>query len=452
MSRHPLRQELPRAQFLAERVFSTLERFLHIEALSGIALIITAAAAMIWANSPAGDSYQAFWHAPLSIGFGDQVLSRPLHFWINDALMTVFFLVVGIEIRREIHQGALADIRMATLPLVAALGGVAVPALIYCALNDAAAQRQGWAIPTATDIAFAVGVLALLGRGLPSGIRVFLLTFAIIDDIAAVFIIAAFYSGGLDYSGLVIAAMGVLMVLGFQRIGIGSAWGYVLPGAILWLGLLKTGAHPTLAGVVLGLMTPVLPASGRGQPLDIATRAMDALCRRPTRPQLTPIRKLRWAQRELLPPVIRVQTALHPWVAFLVMPLFALANAGVKLDGGGLALAGTQDILLGIVLGLVLGKPLGIIGASWLAVRLGWCRLPADLDWAGVSLAALLGGIGFTMSIFVATLAFDDGSLLAAAKLGILLASLTAALLGLSFGYLLARRRTADERGLKQGR
>src|SRR5690606_3998978 len=153
----------------------------------------------------------------------------------------------------------------------------------------------------------AVGVLALLGRGLPSGIRVFLLTFAIIDDIAAVFIIAAFYSGGLDYSGLVIAAMGVLMVLGFQRIGVGSAWGYVLPGAILWLGLLKTGAHPTLAGVVLGLMTPVLPASGRGQPLDIATRAMDALCRRPTRPQLTPIRKLRWAQRELLPPVIRVQ-------------------------------------------------------------------------------------------------------------------------------------------------
>lgn len=452
MSRHPLRQELPRAQFITERIFSTLDRFLHIEALSGIALIIAAVAAMIWANSPAAGSYQAFWHAPLSIGFGDYILSKPLHFWINDALMTIFFLVIGIEIRREIHQGALAEIRMATLPLAAALGGVVVPALIYSALNETPAQRQGWAIPTATDIAFAVGVLALLGRGISAGIRIFLLTFAIIDDIAAVFIIAAFYSGGLDYSGLLIAGAGILTVLGFQRIGIGSAWGYVLPGAILWFGLLKTGAHPTLAGVVLGLMTPVLPGTGRSQPLDVAARSVDALCRRPTRPQLTPIRKLRWAQRELLPPVIRVQTALHPWVAFLVMPLFALANAGVTLGGGSLAQVGTQDVLLGIILGLVLGKPIGIIGASWLAVRLGWCRLPADLDWAGISLAALLGGIGFTMSIFVATLAFDDNSLLAAAKLGILLASLTAALIGLSLGYLMARRRATEGHRLQQGR
>ncbi len=409
MNRPITGQTLPRAQQIAERAFTALQRLLHIEAFSGIVLLLAAAIALVWANSPASASYHAVWHAPVTVGLGGQVFTQTLHFWINDALMTVFFLVVGMEIRREIHNGALASLQLAALPLAAALGGVVVPALIYVALNSDAVLVRGWAVPTATDIAFALGVLALLGRSIPGNVRVLLLALAIIDDIVAVLIIAVFYSGGLDLGGLWVAGLGVLMVLGLQRIGVGSAWAYVVPGAVLWLGILQTGAHPTLAGVVLGLMTPVLPGLTR-----------------------------RWQAVD--PPVTRVQMALHPWVAFGVMPLFALANAGVTLDDVDLSLGGAQGVTVGVMLALVLGKPLGVIAASGLAVRLGWCRLPPGVSWSGVCLVGLLAGIGFTMSIFIATLAFDSAHLLGAAKLGVLLASLTAALLGLALGVLLALR------------
>ncbi|QHE76558.1 Na+/H+ antiporter NhaA [Hydrogenophaga sp. PBL-H3] len=448
MNRNTPRQTLPRAQILAERTFSTLERFLHTEAVSGIVLLLAAAIALVWANSPAASSYHALWHTPVLIGLGSQVFSQSLHFWINDALMAVFFLVVGMEIRREMHEGALASLRLAALPLAAALGGVLVPALIYVALNTEPTQLRGWAVPTATDIAFAVGVLALLGRAIPGNVRVLLLALAIIDDIVAVLIIAVFYSGGLDFSGLLVAGLGVLMVLGLQRIGVGSAWAYVVPGAVLWLGLLQTGVHPTLVGVVLGLMTPVLPSRMREQPLDAVSRALDELnARANSAPHelAGPLRLLRRAQRELMPPVTRVQMALHPWVAFGVMPLFALANAGVTFDGVDLSQGAAQAVTVGVVLALVLGKPLGVIGASWLAVRLGWCRLPPGVNWPGVCLVGLLAGIGFTMSIFIATLAFDEANLLNAAKLGVLLASLVAAVLGLAWGFWQARhaRRSA---------
>lgn len=440
-------QEIPRAQLLAERAFSTLERFLHIEAVSGAILLLAAACALIWANSPLADGYHALWHTPLSIGLGDFVFSRSLHFWINDALMTVFFLVVGMEIRREIHEGALSDPRQAALPMAAALGGVVVPALIYVALNAEPASRQGWAVPTATDIAFAVGVLALLGRSIPGNVRVFLLALAIIDDIVAVLIIAFFYSGGLQYGGFLVAILGILLVFGLQRIGVGSALAYVIPGAVVWSGLLITGAHPTLAGVALGLLTPVRSIPMREQPLDALSRAIGDLPDRKTSPdpgagQLAgPLRRLRLAQRELRPPVVRVQTALHPWVAFIVMPLFALANAGVTLAGVDLSMPGPQWVMVGVAVALVAGKAVGVIGASWLVVRLGWCRLPPGVSWGGVCLIGLLAGIGFTMSIFIAMLAFADEGLLAAAKLGVLVGSLMAAILGLAWGTILIRRR-----------
>lgn len=398
-------QPLPRAQLFTERAFATLQRILHIEAFSGIVLLLAAAIALVWANSPASASYHALWHAPLTIGLGAHVVAQPLHFWINDALMAVFFLVVGMEIRREIHEGALATLRLAALPLAAALGGVLVPAMIYLAIGTDAAHGRGWAVPTATDIAFALGVLALLGRSIPGNLRVLLLALAIIDDVIAVLIIAFFYSGGLDFSGLLVAGLGVAMVLALQWIGAGSAWAYVVPGAVLWFGLLKTGAHPTLAGVVLGLMTPVL-------------------AHRPHE----------------LPPVTRVQMALHPWVACGVMPLFALANAGVTLEGVDLGQGSAQTVAIGVTLALVLGKPLGVIAASALTVRLGWSRLPPGVSWSGVGLVGLLAGIGFTMSIFIAALAFEDAALLSAAKLGVLMGSLIAALLGLCWGFLLARR------------
>lgn len=446
MNRHPSRQHLPRAQILAERAFSTLERFLHVEAVSGIMLVVATTIALIWANSPVADSYHALWHMPLSISMNGFTFSRSLHFLINDALMTVFFLVVGMEIRREMHEGALANLRQATLPVAAAIGGVVMPALIFLALNDDPLQRRGWAVPTATDIAFAVGVLALLGRSISGNVRVFLLALAIIDDIVAVLIIAIFYSNGIDYGGLPIACIGILMVLGLQWIGVGSAYAYVLPGAVLWMGLMQTGAHPALAGVVLGLMTPVLPGRTREQPLDMATRAVGDLRARAADSDpapghlIAPLRQLRLAQRELTPPVTRVQMALHPWVAYGVMPLFALANAGVSLNGIDLAISGSQAVMLGVLLALVIGKPVGIITTCWLVVRLGWCRLPPGVSWAGIGLIGLLAGIGFTMSIFIAMLAYRDANLLSAAKLGVLLASLVAAVLGLAWGKLYSRR------------
>ena len=447
MNQPPTRQPFRHAQVLAEKAFSALNHLLHIEAMSGIVLLVAAAVALLWANSPAADSYHALWHAPLSFGVGSYVVSQTLYFWINDALMAIFFLVAAMEIRREIYEGALANLRLSALPLAAALGGVAVPAALYVAMNGEPVQRQGWAVPTATDIAFAVGVLALLGKSIPSNVRVLLLALAIIDDIVAVLIIAVFYSGGLDYSGLLVAGTGILMVLGLQWIGIGTAYAYVIPGAVLWMGLLKTGAHPALAGVVLGLMTPVLPTRTRERPLDAAMHALSEIRAhhdKASTPEpervAEPLRQLRHAQREILPPVTRVQIALHPWVAYVVMPLFALANAGVSLNGVDLDMGGSLSVMYGVLLALLLGKPLGVIAASWLVVRLGWCRLPPGVTWQGVCLVGLLAGIGFTMSIFIATLAFEDTNLLSAAKLGVLLASAVAALIGLTWGIFYAKR------------
>ncbi|HUD42370.1 MAG TPA: Na+/H+ antiporter NhaA [Dokdonella sp.] len=401
-----------RTRRVAERAALALERFLHVEAASGIVLLIAAALALLWANSPAADGYHALWHLPLTLGIGDWVHVQSLHFWINDGLMTVFFLVVGMEIRREMHDGALSNLRLAALPIAAALGGVAAPALIYVAFNAAPPTHAGWAIPTATDIAFAIGVLALLGRRVPANVRVFLLALAIIDDIVAVLIIALFYSGGLDVDGLAIAAAGIGLVLALRALGAASAWAYVLPGAVVWVGLLRLGVHPTLSGVVLGLMTPVLPMPRRpGAANDPPTPFDEAPC-------------------------TRVQHALHPWVAYGVMPLFALANAGVSLGGVDVGAPAAHAVLLGVLLGLVVGKPIGIVAISWLAIRFGGGRLPPGVSWGGLWLIGLLAGIGFTMSIFVAMLAFDDAALLAAAKLGVLLASVIAACVGLGWGWL----------------
>ncbi len=445
-TRHSPSGALPPAEAVAERVWDALERFLHVEALSGVVLMLAAAAALIWANSPFGASYEHLWHAPVTLGLHDHVVTHPLHFWINDALMTVFFLVVGMEIRRELHEGALASLRLAALPVTAALGGVLVPALIYVAINTDPVPRAGWAVSSATDIAFAVGVLALLGKSVPSAVRVFLLAIAIIDDIAAVIIIALFYSTGLEPWGFAIAAVGVLLVLGFQKIGIGSAWGYVLPGAMLWLGVLIAGVHPTLAGVALGLLTPVVPRRARATLVGAAARALGDVDRR-TRAAShdphdlrAPLRQLAIAQRDLVPPVVRVQMALHPWVAYLVMPLFALANAGVPLTGLDFSGATSSGVLVGVAIALVVGKPLGIMAASFAAVRSGLCRLPSGLTWRGVLLTGCLGGIGFTMSIFIATLAFADEALLAAAKVGVLVASVVAGIAGLALGKLTVSR------------
>jgi len=376
-------------------------RFISIEAASALALLLAAAAALLWANSPWRGSYEALWHVRLHLPLTAWLPPHELQFWINDGLMTIFFLVVGLEIRREIHDGALSEPKAATLPLIAALGGVVVPALLYILLNTDPTARRGWAIPTATDIAFAVGVLSLVGR-VPPALRVLLLTLAIIDDIVAILVIAFFYSHGIAPIGLAVVVAGVLLVLLMQRLGIRAALAYAAPAVVIWYGMLRAGAQPALAGVLLGLLTPV-------------------------RPQVRGVRDA---------PVTRVQALLHPYVAFGIMPLFAFANAGVSLEGldlsGGLPLT----IGAGVVAGLVAGKPVGIALATHAALGLKLGTLPASLGWRHVWLLAVLAGVGFTMSIYIADLAFDDARLLAAAKFAVLLASGLAGILGLILGRL----------------
>lgn len=437
---HPKQRSLPRTQVFAARAFASIEHFLHIEAVSGVILLISATIALIWANSLWAENYANIWHTPFSISLGHFQFSKSLHFWINDILMTFFFLVVGMEIRSEMHEGALSKIKQAILPVIGALGGVIIPAIIFLAFNFAPIQQNGWAVPTATDIAFAVGILALLGRSIPGEVRVFLLSLAIIDDIIAVLIIALFYSEGLNYWGFLTAGIGIILVLGFQRIGIGSAWSYLIPGSIIWVGILMSGAHPTLAGVILGLMTPVRSKSMSERPLDLLSRITNELTGRDIKSeegqrQRHLLQKLQVAKRELLPPVVRVQQALHPWVAYIVMPLFALANAGINLSDGTYS-APELSIITGIAVALAFGKPIGIVGVSWICVKLKWCHLSDGMTWKGVWLVGLLAGIGFTMSMFIAMLAFNDMRFLNAAKLGVLLGSVTAAILGVVWGII----------------
>ncbi|MGD9845539.1 MAG: Na+/H+ antiporter NhaA [Variibacter sp.] len=433
----------PRSQVIAERAFDAFQRFLHVEALSGVVLLVAAVVAMLWANSAFSSSYDAFWHTPVSVSVGSFAFSQSFHFIINDGLMTAFFLVVGMEIRRETHEGALKDVRQAMLPVIAAIGGVIGPALIYVALNTDPVARRGWAVPTATDIAFAVGILALLGRSIPANVRVFLLALAVIDDVVAILIIALAYSTGLSFTGILIAGAGVLLVLGLQRVGVGSAFAYVPAGAVVWGGFLLAGAHPTLAGVVLGMLTPVAALPMQEPPADAASKAIAELRDRSDIPTSQRLRQVRVATREILPPVVRVQSALHPWVAYLVMPLFALANAGVTFGNSELAAGGSQFVMVGIAVALIAGKPIGVIGATWLMVRCGWGILPPGVSWAGVILVGLLAGVGFTMSTFIALLAFDDRSLLEAAKLGVLVGSGASACLGFLWGALRVRRNTS---------
>lgn len=447
MRPHTARPTWGASQHFTDRIVLTLERFLHIEAVSGGVLIIAALAALLWANSPASEAYYALWHTLVTVGVGHRSVSVSLHFLVNDGLMTVFFLVAGLEIRRELHEGALSNLRLSTLPMVAALGGVMVPAIIYLAFNYHTVARDGWAVPIATDIAFALGVLALLGRSIPRGVRVLLLALAIIDDVIAVLVIAIFYSQALRLDGALVAGGAIAVVFLFQRLGIRAAAAYLVPGALLWLGLWRLGIHPTLAGIILGLLTPVAPLAGWRQAANFTDKFDEAaqLARAEQiddRELISPLRQISTAQRDLIPPVVTVQESLHPWVAYGIMPLFAFANAGVTLTGAALGTTTSVLVALGAGLGLFVGKPVGILLASAVAIRMRCCELPEDVGWRGLSLVAFLGGIGFTMAIFIATLAFDSVEMLATAKLAILLASFAAAVGAIGYGKWMFRKRS----------
>ncbi len=430
----------PTAQAAARSLLSPVERFLSIETSSGILLLMAAAAALAWANSPWSASYQDFWHTRLVIGVGPLVFERDLHFLVNDGLMVIFFFVVGLEIRREIHCGELSQLRRAALPVFAALGGMIAPACLFLAFNLGTAAQGGWGVPMATDIAFAVGVLALLGKRVRPALRILLLALAVIDDLGAIIVIALFYSSGIQLVGLGILAAGLALLFTMQKLGVRSSWAYVAPGLVIWTGTYAAGVHPTLAGVIIGLLTPVRTWLGTETFVDQAKAAADVVAGPAGTHDSHAVREklanLGVASRETFSPVERLQHGLHPWVAFFIMPVFALANAGVPLGEARLDSNG-QGVLLGVTLGLVLGKPIGVLGLSWLAVRLRLAALPAGVGWRGVLVVGLVAGIGFTMALFIAGLAFSSGPLNEVAKLGILCASALAALLGLGVGRIL---------------
>jgi NhaA family Na+:H+ antiporter len=399
-------------------------RFISVEAVSGVVLLAAAAIALACANSPLSDAYESLWQRRLSFGV-PFLPAYDLRFWVNEGLMTIFFLLVGLEIRREIHDGTLSDPRVATLPIIAAAGGVLVPALLYLlvcfVMGSAAPVRRGWAVPTATDIAFALGVLSLVGRA-PPALRMLLLTLAIADDVAAILIIAFYYSGGIVAGQFLLIAAGVALVLLLQALSVQTALAYVLPGAVIWVGMLRAGVHPTLTGVLLGVMTPATAVFGRRR-----RQRSTPLTGSSTADRLD-------APRVADPPVVRVEAMLHPYVAFGIMPLFAFANAGVSLKGLELGAGAPLAVGAGIVLGLVLGKPIGITLAAFAAVRLRIAELPDGVRWRQLLLLGILGGIGFTMSVFIANLAFEDQRLLTAAKFGVLVGSALAATLALTLG------------------
>lgn len=445
--RKPLQAPPPEAwkplHQLAKAAGRPLERFLQIQAASGVLLLLAATAALALANSPFAPLYFETLETPLGIVVGEFSFERSVSWVINDGLMVIFFFVVGLEIRREIHAGELSEWRRAALPVAAAIGGMAAPALAYLWLAGGPETRSGWGVPMATDIAFAVGVVALLGSRVPAALRVLLLAVAVIDDLGAILVIAAFYSEGIALSGLVIAALGFVGVLFMQRTGVRVKMAYVLPSLVAWAGIYAAGVHPTIAGVIVGLLTPVRAwlgtegfLSGVQKEVEhltsLAKRREQALSSHELAGSLRHVDEVR---REAMSPAESLIETLHPWVAFGIMPLFALANAGVSLEGGALD-ASAWTVAIAVSVGLVLGKPFGVFALSWLAMRLGLATLPAGLTLKHLLVLGVVAGIGFTMALFIAQLAFTDAALLSAAKLGILAASLVAGVVGLVLGRL----------------
>ena len=422
-----------------DRLLAPFREFTAREASGGLLLMAAAVIAIVWANSPAADAYVALWQTPVAIGVGDYTLSKSLLVWINDGLMAIFFLVVGLEIKREVLVGELASVRRAALPITAAVGGAVLPAILFLLITSGDPEAaRGWGVPMATDIAFALGVLVLLGSRVPMGLRIFLTALAIVDDLLAVMVIAIFYSS--DVSLLALGAAGVilLVLVAANVMGVRRPLVYGLLGIALWVAILQSGIHATIAGVLLAM---TIPARTRIDATDFLERARGFISdfsgredEQPDEAHHAALWELEDLTESAQAPMLRIEHALHPWVAFLIVPIFALANAGVPIGGE----AGTvlmEPVVLGIVFGLVVGKQIGITLAAWLVVRLGWASLPDGVGWRHIYGGAWLGGIGFTMSLFVADLAFGHSPALDLAKIGILTASVIAGV----GGYVILR-------------
>jgi NhaA family Na+:H+ antiporter len=424
---------------IPRRIIRPLQDFLHTEVAGGALVLGAAVVALVWVNSPLAPVYHDLWRLPVEVRLGQLHLGGDLRHWVNDLWMALFFFVVGLEIKRELVHGELRDPKAAALPVICAIGGMAVPAALYLFLTAGTPAAAGWGVPMATDIAFSLGVLSLLGPRVPSSLKVFLLTLAIADDIGAILVIALFYSGGIGWAWLAAAAAAVAALIGLNRILVRSAIPYVAVAAVLWLCLYKAGIHPTIAGVLLGLLTPAWPFHRPAAAADATRKVLEDLGELPPgesrQSALLEVSHLAW---EAVSPLSRLETRLHPWSAWVVLPVFALANAGVSFAGVTPGAMLREPAAAGVLLGLIVGKPLGVAAAAALAVTFRLGRLPDGAGWRDVAGAGALAGIGFTVSIFIAGLAFDDLSMVNASKLGILLASLASGLLGAA---LLALRR-----------
>jgi NhaA family Na+:H+ antiporter len=421
-----------------DRLVAPIARFLHVEAASGVVLLLFAMAALILANSALSEQFVAIWKTPVGFRLGTFEMTHSLKHWINDALMVPFFFVVGLEVKRELVIGELRDPRRAALPIAAALGGMVVPALIYLTLQLGEAGARGWGIPMATDIAFVVGCMALLGPRIPRGLRVMLVSVAIADDIGAILVIAIGYTEHLELGALLLGFAGIGVITVFQRIGVRSVGVYVVLGAIIWFGFHESGVHATIAGVILGLMTPAQSWLGEtvfGDAVDRLSSFLHGGGWTAHGDRHVTLRHLEQIARESLSPLERLETALHPWSSFGIMPLFAFANAGVPIELSDFG----SPVAVAVMSGLVLGKPIGIFLFSWLAVRLGFGRLPDGVGWGAVLGGGILAGIGFTMALFIAGLALD-GPLLDAAKIGVLSASALCAIIGMAVLVLVSPR------------
>jgi NhaA family Na+:H+ antiporter len=419
-------------------------RFLSIEAVGGGALLLATICAITIANSPWSASYAAFWHTQIGVSVGGMEYTRSVKHWINDGLMSLFFFTVALELKRELVVGELQNVRIAALSLAGALGGMLVPAMLYLAAAGGGAAGHGWGTVTATDTAFLVGCMAVLGRRVPLSLRLFLLSLAIFDDVGAILVVAIGYSGAINWLGIALVIAGMLLVYFFSRIGVRSVAAYLGIGVFIWLALELAGIHPTLTGIILGFMasTRRWVSDSRLQAILQSVRPPSAGKQRPAKLTRANLKRAQIATREALSPVEQLEAALHPWVAYMVMPLFALANADVVWRSGDLDFR----IVTATVLGLAFGKPLGVILFSAIAVRGRLAALPADLSWSVLVGGSFLTGIGFTMALFIAELAYEPG-LLGSAKVGITIASIISAATG--FGALLALSRSRPDVGLR---
>ncbi len=414
-----------------EVLTSPFVRFAKMEAAGGVLLLVTTLAALAWANSPWDQRYFGLWSGNFSVGFGRFVLTETRLQWIDDGLMAIFFFLVGLEIKREVLIGELSSLKLAAFPLISAIGGTIVPALFYVALNHGGPAQKGWGIPMATDIAFALGVLVVLGKRVPISLKVFVTALAIVDDILSIVVIAVFYTHEIHWLSLAIGFGGILVSAVANRMGIRQPVIYGFIGLCVWFAVLESGVHATLAGVLLGFTIPAQTYIDRDQFLKRSRWLIDRFERAEpgSLEEHSALHSLETQCELIEPPLHRIEHRLQPWVGFIVMPLFAFANAGVRIVGH-VAEAAKHPVTWGILLGLLLGKPIGISLFAWLSTKVRLAACPADTTWWQIVSASSLCGIGFTMSLFIATLAFGEGYLLDMAKIGTLAASALASVCG----------------------